>query len=46
MQVAVQQHASKVEVHPDEGDDVPDVVTRERHGAVRRVLFALEAKTM
>ena len=33
-------------MQPDEGGAVPDIVMLERHGAVRRVLFALEAKTM
>ncbi|KAL3131822.1 hypothetical protein ABBQ38_007536 [Trebouxia sp. C0009 RCD-2024] len=44
-QVAEQQHVSTVEMHPDEGHDVPDIVMLEKRGAVRHVLFALKAKT-
>lgn len=33
-----------MEVHPDEGADVPDIIMLERSGAQRRTMFAVEAK--
>ena len=40
------QQFSTVEMQPDEGTDVPDIVMLERRGPIQPVLYAIGAKTM